>query len=97
MRASRRADRTVAEIANANDGRHSFDLHLRHDPSASETFAETHVRRLKAMRQAGIGVERRPNGIWIIGRDHLTQAARFEQAQVRLTPVIIETLSTLPV
>jgi hypothetical protein len=32
-------------------------LHLEHDPTATATFAETHVRRLEAMRRFGSGVE----------------------------------------
>jgi type IV secretory pathway VirD2 relaxase len=93
----RAADRTVTEIAAANDGRYNFDLHLRHDPSASAAFVETHVRRLEGMRRAGTGVEREPDGTWIISRDHLEKAARFERAQAQLSPVTIETLSTLPI
>ncbi|HVA14045.1 MAG TPA: relaxase/mobilization nuclease RlxS [Stellaceae bacterium] len=93
----RATDHTVAEIAAANDGRYSLDLHLRHDPSASQAFAETHVRRLEALRRAGTGVEREPDGTWIIAPDHLQRVTRFQQAQVRLSPVTIETLSTLSV
>ncbi|MFX5756847.1 DUF3363 domain-containing protein, partial [Acinetobacter baumannii] len=44
----READRIVAAIAAANDGRYDVDAHLRHDPSATEAFAQTHVRRLEA-------------------------------------------------
>ena len=54
----RDADRVVADVAAANGGRYTIDLHLRHDPSATQAFAETHVRRLEAMRRAGTGVER---------------------------------------
>ncbi|MFB9075771.1 DUF3363 domain-containing protein [Citricoccus parietis] len=39
------ADRTVDAVAHANGGRYSVDLHLRQDPSASEAFADSHVRR----------------------------------------------------
>ena len=94
--ALRRVDRTVAEIAATNQGRYSVDIHLRHDPSATAAFAETHVRRLEAMRRARMGVERQPDGTWIIAPDHLERAVRYERAQVRLTPVLVETLSTLP-
>src|SRR5690606_39090328 len=59
---AREADRTVAEIAAASGGRYSVDLHLRHDPSATQAFAEAHVRRLEAMRRARAGVEREPDG-----------------------------------
>jgi hypothetical protein len=92
----RAVDRTVAEIAAANKGRYSVDIHLQHDQGASEAFAETHARRLEAMRRAGFDVERAPDGTWIIGSDHLDQAARFEWLQAQATPVAVETLSSLP-
>jgi len=60
------ADRTVDMIARANGGRYSVDLHLRHDPNASESFAGSHVRRLEAMRRAGAGPERLADGSWTI-------------------------------
>ncbi|MDE2166774.1 MAG: relaxase/mobilization nuclease and DUF3363 domain-containing protein [Alphaproteobacteria bacterium] len=94
--ALRRVDRTVTEIAAANQGRYSVDIHLRHDPSATASFAETHVRRLEAMRRARVGVERQPDGTWIVGADHLERAAAYERVQARMTPVLVETLSMLP-
>jgi uncharacterized protein DUF3363 len=75
----RSADRTVTEIAEANQGRYSVDLHLRHDANASYEFAEAHVRRLEAMRRAGAGVERQPDGTWLISADHLDRAAAYER------------------
>lgn len=92
----RPADRTVAEIADANDGRYTVDLHLRHDRSATEAFAETHVRRLEAMRRLTGGVEREPDGTWIIAPDHLDRAARYEAVRVKERPVTVETLSVKP-
>jgi len=94
--APRDVDRTVAEIAGANDGRYGVDIHLRHDPSATAAFAETHVRRLEAMRRRGIGVERQPDGTWTIAPDHLDQAAAYERSRARSSPVIVEMLSAVP-
>jgi type IV secretory pathway VirD2 relaxase len=91
----RPVDRTIAEIA-AAQGRYSVEIHLRHDPTATAAFAESHVRRLEAMRRLGAGVERREDGSWIIGSDHLERAAAYERAQARASPVAIETLSVLP-
>lgn len=91
----RAADRIVSEIAAANDGRYSVDIHLRHDPTATAAFAETLVRRLEAMRRARVGVEREPDGTWIIAPDHLERAAEFERARARMTPVVVDTLSVL--
>ena len=95
-RSPRQVDRTVAEIAAANDGRYSVDIHLRHDPSASEEFARTHVRRLEAMRRGGDGVERLEDGSWRIAPDHLERAAAFEGRIARRQPVRVELLSSLP-
>jgi len=93
----REVDRTVAAVAVANGGRYSIDLHLRHDPSASEAFAETLVRRLEAIRRGGGKVERAPDGTWTIATDHLAQVERFEARQTRDRPVQIETLSSVPI
>jgi type IV secretory pathway VirD2 relaxase len=89
-------DRTVADIAAANDGRYSVDTHLRHDPTASATFVETHVRRLEAMRRIGGQVERETDGSWKIAPDHLERAVVFERSQVQLSPVTVESLSMVP-
>jgi type IV secretory pathway VirD2 relaxase len=92
----READRTVAAIATANGGRYDVDAHLRRDPSATEAFAETHVRRLEAMRRLTGGVTREADGTWIIAPDHLARAAAFEAARARDRPVALETLSVQP-
>ncbi len=97
---ARAVDRTVAEIAAANGGRYSIDIHLRHDPTARETFAQTHVRRLEAMRKAlarsGGGVEREPDGTWIIAPDHIEKAAAYEAQRAQDAPMLVDTLSAMP-
>jgi type IV secretory pathway VirD2 relaxase len=92
----RDADRVVAEVAAANAGHYSVDLHLRHDPTATQAFAEAHVRRLEAMRRAGAGVEREPDGTWTIAADHVDRAAAYEARRHRDQPVEVVTLSTVP-
>lgn len=92
----RQADRTVAEVAAANGGRYDIDAHLKHDPGASQAFAETHVRRLEAMRRLMASVEREADGAWLIAPDHLDKAAYFEARQLRDRPVSIEVLSAVP-
>jgi type IV secretory pathway VirD2 relaxase len=92
----RKADRTIIEVAAANGGRYSVDAHLKHDPSASEEFAQTHVRRLEAMRRAMRSVERDPDGSWAIADDHLGKVETFEARLARDRPVDIETLSPVP-
>ncbi|WP_267432975.1 relaxase/mobilization nuclease RlxS [Sphingomonas sp. GM_Shp_1] len=92
--AASQADRTVDAIARANGGRYSVDLHLRHDPGASEAFAASHVRRLEAMRRAGAGPERGADGSWTIPSDHLARAEAFAQRQQRDRPVTLSILSS---
>jgi len=97
---ARAVDRTVAEIAAANGGRYSIDIHLRHDPNAREPFAQTHVRRLEAMRKAmarsGGGIQREPDGTWIISPDHLEKAVAYEAGRAKDAPMIVDKLSALP-
>ncbi|WP_296614624.1 relaxase/mobilization nuclease RlxS [Sphingomonas sp.] len=91
------ADRTVDAVARANGGRYSVDLHLRHDPTASEAYAASHVRRLEAMRRAGTGPERLADGSWSIPQNHLDRAEAFAQRQQRDRPVALSILSLRPV
>jgi hypothetical protein len=92
----RDVDWTIAAVAAANDGRYDVDAHLRHDPTATQAFAETHVRRLEAMRRTSAIVEREPSGRWIIAPDHLTRVAAYEIARLRDRPVAITMLSPQP-
>uniref|UniRef100_UPI0028D06583 relaxase/mobilization nuclease RlxS n=1 Tax=Sphingomonas paucimobilis TaxID=13689 RepID=UPI0028D06583 len=92
----REVDRTIARVAAANDGRYDIDAHLRHDPTATQAFAETHVRRLEAMRRTAGIVEREPSGRWIVAPDHLERVAAYEAARLRDRPVTITMLSTQP-
>ncbi|HEX4693614.1 relaxase/mobilization nuclease RlxS [Sphingomonas sp.] len=92
----READRTVAAVAAANAGRYDVDAHLRHDPSATEAFAETHVRRLDAMRRLTGLVDREPSGVWVIAEDHLERAAKYEARLLADRPATVAILSPLP-
>lgn len=92
----RESDRTIAEVAATNSGRYTIDAHLRHVPSATQGYAEAHVRRLEAMRRLTRNVERQPDGTWIIAPDHLNRAAAYEAARAKDRPVAINTLSSQP-
>jgi len=91
----RPADQVIDAVARSNGGIYSIEAHLRHDPSATQAFAEAHVRRLEALRRAQAGVERRADGSWAIADDHLKRAAAYEAERVRAQPVVIDTLSLL--
>jgi type IV secretory pathway VirD2 relaxase len=91
----RDVDRTVAEIADANGGRYSEDIHLLHDPTASERFVQTHVRRLEAMRRSTGAVERESDGTWNIPADHVDRALEYERRRAGREPVRIEPLAAM--
>jgi type IV secretory pathway VirD2 relaxase len=93
--AVRDVDRTVAEIAAANGGSYSEDIHFRHDPTASERFVQTHVRRLEAIRRSTGTVEREPDGTWNIAPDHVERALEYERRRVAREPVRIEPLAAM--
>src|SRR5579883_2349288 len=93
----RRVDRTVAEIAAANESRYSINIHLQHDPTASEAFAATHVRRLEAIRCTTGAVERERDGTWTIPPDHLDRVRDYERRLAQAHPLAIDTLSTVPI
>src|SRR3546814_16585529 len=87
------AVRSSVAVAEGNAGRYSVDAHLTHAPSATEAFAETHVRRLEAMRRAGLAI-RDPDGSWSIAADHLDQVSRHEAGRARAAPVRVDLLSS---
>jgi len=92
----RDVDRTVAEIAEANGGYYAAGLHALHDPSASERFIATHVRRLEALRRVSRAVERGADGMWRIAPDHLERALAYERERVHAEPVRVEVLASMP-
>jgi hypothetical protein len=96
MGSVRPVGRTVADIAAAHDGRYSVDIHLQHDAYASDEFAQTHVRRLEAIRRGSGGVERQPDGSWFIAPDHLERVEAYERGLAERRPERIEVLSAQP-
>ena len=94
--AIREVDRTIVAVAADNDGYYDMDAHLRHDPNATQAYAEAHVRRLEAMRRTTGGIEREPDGRWVIATDHLDRAAAYEAARARTQPVAVTLLSGHP-
>lgn len=94
--AVREVDRTIAKVAAANGGHYDVDAHLHHDPTATQAFAETHVRRLEAMRRMSGIVEREPSGRWIFAPDHLDRVETYEASRLLDRPVTITMLSAQP-
>lgn len=85
----------MAEVAAANAGRYSEELHFRHEPGAAPEFVRAHLRRLEAIRRSVGGPERLPDGSWSIGEDHLQRAGEFEARNLRQRPVRVELLSPI--
>ncbi|HTU10991.1 MAG TPA: DUF3363 domain-containing protein [Allosphingosinicella sp.] len=89
------ADKVIDLVARASGGIYSIELHRAADPSASEEFARAHVRRLEALRRAGVGVEREADGSWRVPRDYLDKAMSHERAAARAARVRIQLLAML--
>ncbi|WP_300381086.1 DUF3363 domain-containing protein [Henriciella sp.] len=75
---ARASDRTIAGIAERTGGLYSENLHAEADPTSTARFRHAHVRRLEALRRAGL-VVRMPDGNWTIPEDYLGRAAAFER------------------
>lgn len=93
----RQSDRTIAAVAARHGGRYSVEAHQRFDPSASREFVEAHVRRLEAMRREGRNAERSADGSWTVPQDFAQRGVAFDQARGKTKPVLLETLSALPI
>jgi type IV secretory pathway VirD2 relaxase len=89
----RKADRTIADIARLNGGMYSDEIHLGHDPSATEEYVQAHVRRLEALRRGRVSIERHRDGSWTVPSDYLDQALEHEARAARIAPVRIQMLS----
>lgn len=95
---TRAADRNIAAIS--KDGfyrttEHRVQLQARADPpSHADEIVDAHVRRLEALRRAGI-VERRAEGVWRIPGDLLARSHAFDRQ--RTGGVDIHLHSQLPI
>jgi hypothetical protein len=89
------ADEAVVGIAVQTGGVYSIEHHKAAKPGASDEIMAANVRRLEAMRRAGL-VERDAGGVFRIPADHLDRALAFEQKLVRRSPVTVAVQSHLP-
>lgn len=90
----RRADRTIAEIAEQSGGLYSEALHRAADPHASAEYVRAHVRRLEAMRRAGFA-ERFADGSWAIPDDFLDTACTYEERERMRRPARLVLMSSV--
>lgn len=73
----KRADRTIAEIAERSGGVWSETLHAETDPGSTQGYRLAHKRRLEALRRVAIA-ERMADGSWQVPDDYLERAAAYE-------------------
>ncbi|MDC7693491.1 relaxase/mobilization nuclease RlxS [Asticcacaulis sp. DXS10W] len=85
----REVDRTVLTVAQANGGYYTIEIHLMFDPTARRPFAETHARRLEAIRRTTGAIDRLPDGRFRIDPDYLDKALAYERKDVARLPVSI--------
>jgi hypothetical protein len=90
----RAVDRTITGVAAREGGVYTAEAHARADPTAGWRHIQTHVRRLEALRRAGV-VERRADGSWPIAPDHLDRVRTYEPARAARAPVRVAILSAL--
>lgn len=87
------ADRTIAEIAERNDGMYSDELHQAADPGSSPAYRLAHKRRLEALRRLGV-VARQTDGSWQIPNNFEAHAREAEAKRRKLS---IDVRSWLPI
>lgn len=93
---TRPTDEVVAAIAAQTGGAYSIEHHKTTKPGASPEIMAANIRRLEAMRRAGL-VERDASGVFQIADDHLDRALAFERKIAQRSPVAVAVESHLPV
>ncbi|MBA4228684.1 MAG: conjugal transfer protein TraI [Hyphomonas sp.] len=76
----REMDASILKIAERLGGVYSDTLHVADDPAATQAWRQGHVRRLEALRRAGI-VERGSDGVWKVPQDFAQRAADYDAAR----------------
>lgn len=83
--AIRPSDEAVARVAARTGGIYSSEAHVELEPSVDQRLLATNVRRLEVMRRMGL-IQRSPDGVFIVGDNHLSTALAFEERLVRRAP-----------
>lgn len=89
---ARPSDEAVARIAADAGGVYRVEDHLRREPGVPRGLAEANIRRLEALRRAGL-VERRSDGAFLIAPNHLERALAFEAQAARQAPLAVRMAS----
>ena len=81
----RPSDKAVAQIAARMGGAYSPEAHAALAPHVDRGVLAANVRRLEAMRRMGL-VQRRSDGTFFVGDNHLATARAFEERLVQRAP-----------
>ena len=76
----REIDASILSIAERSGGLYSDALHIDVDPTATPAWRQGHLRRLEALRRAGV-LERTGDGVWHIPQDFTGRAVDYDAAQ----------------
>lgn len=83
------ADKIITEIAGHHQGKYNAEIHATFNPKDSPEFIKSHIRRLEAMRRAGL-VTRSSDGIFTVPDDYLQKVQKQDRSMG------VETLSQFP-
>ena len=76
----REIDASILSIAERSGGLYSGALHIEADATATPAWRQGHLRRLEALRHAGI-LERAADGVWHVPKDFARAAVDYEAAR----------------
>jgi type IV secretory pathway VirD2 relaxase len=76
----REIDASILSIAERSGGLYSGALHIEADPAATPAWRQGHLRRLEALRHAGI-LERAADGVWHVPKDFARFAVDYDAAR----------------
>ena len=89
------SDEAVARVARLNRGLYSADIHARMEANVPDGLVAANVRRLEAMRRAGL-VSRGKDGTFDIAPDHLERVLTYERARLISAPMAPRVQSYMP-
>jgi hypothetical protein len=89
------SDEAVARVARLNRGLYSADIHARMEGHVPDGLVAANIRRLEAMRRAGL-ISRGRDGIFDIAPDHLDRVLAYERARLVRAPMAPRVQSYMP-
>jgi len=89
------SDEAVARVARLNRGLYSADIHARMEANVPDGLVAANIRRLEAMRRAGL-ISRGKDGIFDIAPDHLDRVLTYERARLVRAPMAPRVQSYMP-